>query len=267
MWYAALIGFKSPERKIVMQLREIFRYPVKGLSAEPLEAVSLLPGQCLPHDRRFALAQGDNPFDPAAPTWVQKMNFGCLAANARLALLRSAFDPATGILTLHGPDGGLSGDTATAEGRQTIAAWLTRYLGAEARGAGRFETASNHNFTDQPKKGVSLLFLSSLRALEQAAGVTLDPMRFRANFVIEGGAAWDEFAWVDRELQLGEARLRVFKRTVRCPATQVNPATGERDQDVPALLRQHFGHADLGIHAEVIAGGTVRPGDRLTAQA
>ena len=38
------------------------------------------PGECLPHDRRFALAQGDAPFDPAAPAWVQKRHFGCLMA-------------------------------------------------------------------------------------------------------------------------------------------------------------------------------------------
>lgn len=246
-----------------MRVVQLHRFPVKGLSQEALPEVTLTPGQCLPHDRRFALAQGDNPFDPAAPTWIQKMNFGCLAANARLALLRSAFDPTSGRLALHGPEGSLEGDTRSSAGREAIAAWLARALGAEARGTPRFVEAAGHNFTDQPRKGVSLLFLASLRALEQAAGVTLDPLRFRANFALEGGEAWTEFDWVDKEIRLGGARLRVFKRTVRCPATQVNPATGERDQDVPALLRQHFGHADLGIHAEVIEGGRVALGDAL----
>jgi hypothetical protein len=34
----------------------IYRYPVKGLSAERLDRVALTPGECLPHDRRFAIA-------------------------------------------------------------------------------------------------------------------------------------------------------------------------------------------------------------------
>ena len=50
-----------------MRVEHIYRYPVKGLTAEALEEVLLTPGECLPHDRRFALAQGDAPFDPAAP--------------------------------------------------------------------------------------------------------------------------------------------------------------------------------------------------------
>jgi uncharacterized protein YcbX len=33
----------------------IYRYPVKGLSPEPLGRVALTPGRCLPQDRRFAI--------------------------------------------------------------------------------------------------------------------------------------------------------------------------------------------------------------------
>ena len=36
----------------------IYRYPVKGLSAEKMDRVALMPGECLPHDRRFAIALG-----------------------------------------------------------------------------------------------------------------------------------------------------------------------------------------------------------------
>ena len=50
---------------------------------------------------------------------------------------------------------------------------------------------------------------------------------------------------------------------MRCPATQVDLETGERDCDVPRLLREHFGHADLGVHAAVLEGGRVAVGDSL----
>ena len=98
--------------------------------------MTLTPGQCLPHDRRFALAQGDAPFDPAAPTWLQKRNFGCLMANAKLALLHSAFDPRTGKLAICPPEGAGPGRQHPHRGRaaRRIAAALTRFLGEEARG-------------------------------------------------------------------------------------------------------------------------------------
>ena len=79
-----------------MRVEKIYRYPVKGLTAEAMEEVALSEGAMLPHDRRFALAQGDSPFDPANPTWLQKRHFGCLMANAKLALIHSAFDPRSG---------------------------------------------------------------------------------------------------------------------------------------------------------------------------
>ena len=60
---------------------------------------------------------------------------------------------------------------------------------------------------------------------------------------------------------LGGVRARVVKRTMRCAATQVNPETAQRDIDLPRELRQAFGHADMGVYAEIVAGGTVRRGD------
>ncbi|MCK8787520.1 MOSC domain-containing protein [Roseomonas sp. NAR14] len=247
-----------------MRIEHLYRYPVKGLTAEALEEVHLDPGECLPHDRRFALVQGDAPFDPAAPTWLHKSNFACLMANARLALLHAAFDPRAEVLAIRPPEGpALLAETRTEPGRARIAAFLTGWLGPEARGEPRFLEVPGHSFCDQKGKVVSLLNLASLHALEQAAGRRLDPLRFRANVYFSGAPAWAEHGWVGQEVQLGRTRLRVTKRTVRCPATEVNPETGERDADPVAWLKRHFGHADLGVHAVVLEGGTIAAGDAL----
>ncbi|WP_043360139.1 MOSC domain-containing protein [Belnapia sp. F-4-1] len=247
-----------------MRVEHIYRYPVKGLTAEAMEEVTLREGECLPHDRRFALAQGDAPFDPAAPTWLQKRHFGCLAANARLALLHSAFDPRSGQLLIRPPEGEpFLGDTRSEAGRAAIAAFLADFMGEEARGVPHFVEALGHNFTDVAAKCVSIIGLASLAALEQAAGMRLDPLRFRANVYVSGSIPWAEFGLVGQEIQLGGARLRVFKRIIRCPATEVNPETAERDAKPPKVLREHFGHADLGVYAEVIEGGRLAVGDAL----
>ncbi|AWV22923.1 Xylene monooxygenase electron transfer component [Roseomonas mucosa] len=252
-----------------MRIEHLYRYPVKGLSAESLEEITLAEGEVIPHDRRFALAQGDASFDESAPRFLPKQNFACLMANARVALLHSAFDSRSGLLVIRGPQGGAAGEgrlaasTHSAEGRAAIADFITRFLGAEARGQLRFVEAPGHAFTDQKRKGISLINLASLRALEQAIGRQLDPLRFRANIYFSGLPAWAEFGWLGQEVLLGGARLEIFKRTVRCPATQVDLETGERDCDVPRLLREHFGHADLGVHAAVLEGGRVAVGDSL----
>ena len=247
-----------------MRVEHIYRYPVKGLTAEALEEVALRAGECLPEDRRFALAQGDAPFDPAAPTWLQKRHFGCLMANARLALLHSAYDARSGQLLIRPPEGPpLLADTRTEAGQGEIADFVGGFLGEEVRGTLRFAEAPGHNFTDVATKAVSIIGLASLQALEQATGRRLDPLRFRANVYVSGGRPWAEFGLVGQEIQLGGARLRVFKRTVRCAATEVNPETGERDAKPPRDLREHFGHMDLGVYAEVIEGGTLALGDAL----
>lgn len=247
-----------------MRVERLYRFPVKGLSAEALETVDLRRGECLPHDRHFALAQGDAPFDAANPTWLPKYHFGCLMRNARLAALRTAFDPRDGTLTIR-PDEGTPfvAATGTPEGRAAIAAWLGDFLGAEARGVPRFVEAPGHNFTDVAAKAVSIIGLASIGALEAATGATLDPLRFRANVTVAGGHPWWEFDLIGRDIQIGGARLRVFRRIVRCAATEVNPSTAERDAAPPRWLREHFGHADLGVYATVLEAGRVAIGDAL----
>ena len=51
---------------------------------------------------------------------------------------------------------------------------------------------------------------------------------------------------------------------MRCAATEVDPDTGIRDLPIPETLLKAFGHNDCGIYGEVIAGGTVAIGDRVT---
>ncbi len=60
-----------------MRVEYLYRFPVKGLTAEALETAEVAPGGAIPWDRAFALAQGDAAFDPDAPRWLMKDNFMC----------------------------------------------------------------------------------------------------------------------------------------------------------------------------------------------
>ncbi len=247
-----------------MRVDRLYRYPVKGLSAEALEAATVKPGGAIPWDRAFALAQGDCLFDPAAPAWRPKTEFMCLRVNARIALLRSSFDARNGRLTLLAPTGdAIEANVLDEAGRARVGAWLTAYLGEEARGAPVFHHVPGHVFNDQRTPVLSLINEASRAALEARAGARRHRRRFRANIWFTGAPAWSEFDWVGRELLIGSARLRVTKRTVRCAATEVNPETGRRDADPISELKDAWGHADLGIHAEVVEGGTIATGDAI----
>lgn len=247
-----------------MRIEYLYRFPVKGLSAEAIEAAEVKAGGAIPWDRAFALAQGDSGFDPAAPAWLPKDNFMCQKRNARIALLRSLFDARSGMLAIRAPDGSAVMENAlTAAGRARIGAFLSAYLGEEARGTPMFHYVPGYSFCDQRQKVVSLINLTSWRDFEERVGARRHRRRFRANVWFSGAPAWAENDWVGQTLQLGGAVLRVTKRIARCPATEVNPLTGERDADPVAELRKLYGHVDLGIHAEVIEGGKFAVGDAL----
>lgn len=251
-----------------LKITAIYRHPVKGLTPEPLDRVSLTPGQGLPQDRRFALAHGSTRFDPAAPEWMPKTNFLMLMRNERLARLRTRFDDATGTLTVQ-RDGKTvaSGNIQDTAGRTVIEQFFAAYLQAEARGAPKLVESPGHMFSDVARKVVSIIGLASIRDLERVARAPIDPRRFRANVYFEGGRPWQEFDWVDQEIRLGGVRLKVVKRIQRCAATNVDPETGQRDLNLPLSLQQGFRHTDMGIYAEVLEPGTIAIDDAVTPPA
>jgi uncharacterized protein YcbX len=253
-----------------MQIESLYRYPVKGLTPEPLTEATLTPGHCVPWDRAFALSQGDSAFDITHPSWVPKSNFMCLLKNARIAALKTRFDETTGQLHITQPDGThLHHSPLTPEGQSALTAFFTAYLGPEARfgpanRAPDFVHVENHSFCDHGTQVISLIGLGSLRALESAAGAARDKRRFRANIYIENIDPWAEFTWLNRKIAIGEHVTAIVQERIdRCGATTVNPDTAERDANPVLELKRHFGHVDLGIFAEILVPGTIRPGDEI----
>src|SRR5205823_14985845 len=91
-------GMTEENGSAAATIARIYRYPVKGLSAEPLEHVTLTTGRCLPQDRRFAIALPATDFDPEQPKWLAKRHFIMLTRDEKLAELHTRFDAATGAL-------------------------------------------------------------------------------------------------------------------------------------------------------------------------
>ena len=248
-------------------IRAIYRYPVKGLSAEPLAGTTLTPGATVPGDRRYAVENGPSGFDPAIPRYLPKQRFLMLMKNERLARLDTRFDEAAQVLTIQVDDAEVvTGDLRTPEGRAAIESFFATFCADELRGPPKVLAAADHSFSDVARKVVSIINLASVAAVEDMIGRPVDPLRFRGNLYVDGWPAWREFDLLDQEIAIGrQARAKVVKRIVRCAATNVEPHTGIRDLDIPSTLLRHLGHADCGVYAEVTAGGAIAPGDAVSS--
>jgi uncharacterized protein YcbX len=195
-------------------IESIWRYPIKGLTPERLNAVTLTPGRCLPHDRRFALARSDTEFDPARPEWLPKIKFVMLMREERLAALHSRFDEGSERLVIeHEGSVVFEARLDEPESRAALGRFIGTFLGLDTRP--RLVEAVGHSFADAQRKPnattgqyVSLINLASLAALEAAMEVTLDPLRFRANLYLKDVPAWAEMDWIESMIAIGKARLR-----------------------------------------------------------
>ena len=214
-------------------------------------------------------------FRSRAPEWLPKTHFVMLMRDEKLARLQTSFDSENGILTIAEHDKVLLRERLTEpEGCRSVAEFLAEFLGDSVKRPLRVVAAPGHAFADARRKPnattdkyVSLINRASIRALEAAMEVSVDSLRFRANVYFDGAAPWSEHDWIESEITLGAARLRVISPITRCAATQVNPVTAKRDLDIVSTLERAFGHINMGVYAEVVAGGEIAINDALEISA
>ncbi|WP_329038916.1 MOSC domain-containing protein [Streptomyces sp. NBC_01725] len=249
------------------RITRIVRYPVKGMTGQPVERVALTAGAGLPLDRILALRNGST--DPATGAkWVPSEAFLRLVKNASLARHRLTLDDAAGELRIGSPDGevivirldaGRPRPADVARAGRTLRGWFP----AGPLGPVSVES-TGVPLWDWPRAAVSIVNLDTLDAMAAAGEVPLDPRRFRANLYVAGLGAWRELDLVGRRVRVGGAELEIVQATERCRATTVDPATGVRDLNVPVLLASRFGHLYCGVYARVVGGGPVAVGDPFT---
>lgn len=251
-----------------MRIETLHRYPVKGLSPEPIGEAVLEAGGYFPGDRLFAIENGPSGFDPAEPVHQPKIKYLMLMRDEALARLRSRYDDASGELVIQQDDQEtLRADTTTENGRVAITRFFERFMPGSLRGEARLLTAPPaYRFTDSRSGFVSIINRASVADLEQRIGLPIDPLRFRGNLLVSGLDAWAENELVGQDL-VGQdgLRLQVIKRIERCAATNVDPETGARDRQIPKALMKNYGHVDCGLYCRVLTGGVLRPGLVLTS--
>jgi uncharacterized protein YcbX len=209
-----------------MYLREIWRYPVKSMRGEQLQAteVSALGVAC---DREIVV----------------------IGANGRPTTSRTH----PRLLGLRG--GTSAGGEATVNGhvwQSAEAATLVEH----AAGPG----ASLVRITDARRFDVLPLLVLSDGAI---AALGEDHRRLRPNLVIGGVSGLDERTWESRRLRIGEVEVFCAQLRARCVMTTYHPDTLVQDRSVLARIVRDF-QGTFALDAAVVTPGTVHLGDEVT---
>ena len=148
-------------------LRSIYRYPIKGLSAQSVPEVELESGRPFPFDRLFALARPGVPVDEDDPQWAKKGLFVMLMLDEALAQVRSVLEVETNRLTLfEGERPLLAADIGTPAGRAEVEAFFAQLV-PTLRGAPKLVRSRGSHFMDKPENVLSLINLATVRSLEE----------------------------------------------------------------------------------------------------
>ncbi len=218
----------------------LWRYPVKSMAGEELEAVEV-SWHGLAGDRRWAFIR-DGQVRSGFP-WLT------IREQPELAHYRPRFaepDRPNASLTLVRTPSGDELDVAD----PALAAELGQGVRVIKQDRGVFDTLP-----------LSLLTTQTLAGLGRLVGTDLAAERFRPNLVVDArGRDFPEDGWVGRVLRIGGLRMRVDKRDQRCVMVTIDPVTLRRN---PAVLRAIARERDarLGVYGSTVEPGRIAVGD------
>ncbi|WP_171240990.1 MOSC domain-containing protein [Ruegeria sp. HKCCA5491] len=239
------------------EVTSLWRHPIKSHGHEAVETVTLSPGQTMPGDRVWAIAHEASKADGSE--WAPCANFSRGAKAPQLMAITAKLSGDTVALSHpQRPDLSFQPDAE----QDAFLDWVKPLMPADRAASARIVRVPGRGMTDSDLPSVSLCNMASHRAVEQKLGKDLSIRRWRGNIWFNGLPLWEEFEWLGREVQIGQAVFHVRERITRCLATTANPDTGERDADTLGALNR-WNHQDFGVYAEVIRGGEVKTGDTV----
>ncbi len=256
-----------------MQITACYTYPVKGMTAHAVDALSLAPGESVVGDRAFVFAFG-NAEIMGEHGWVSKRQSVTMLNTPYLAWIESGWDPEARVLSVTAKDQTNSAQVDDPASRVELAEWMTDIVlglpenplrGRPEREPLQLLGDGASRFTDRGPTQISLGGLESLADLSRRAGVEVDMRRFRLNFSVDGVDSWGEMDWVGRRLRVGETvEIDVTAPIQRCNAVNASPSGAGRDIDLMKLLHDEYGHLNFGVEANVVVGGEIHVGDDIS---
>jgi uncharacterized protein YcbX len=232
------------------QVEAIFRYPVKSMGGERLEAANL-GWHGLDGDRRLAFRRMK---DRGEFPWLTATKLPDLILFAPHRREGAKGDLPTHVRTPEGEEMPVFGeDLATEVGR--------RY------GAPVEMMQLKHGIFDEGS--LSVIATDTVREIGRLAGRSLDVRRFRPNVLVRllRPVPFQEDEWVGGVLSFGEGEdapaIAVTMRDIRCPMVNFDPDSASPAPEVlKAVVREHQNTA--GIYGAVTRTGRLAVGQTLT---
>lgn len=236
----------------IATIASVWRYPVKSMLGERLDAVEVTKSG-LVGDRVFAFKDPDGR--PDFP-WVTGRQL------REMILYEARFEDAANI------DTASSLKVTLPEGKQFAVddPALAQLLAERTRAAQTPELVRDHVDTLVDCFPVSLFSLQTARQLSDEVGVEVDHRRFRANFYIDliDGQGFGEDALVGHDVKIGDGVvIHVVERDARCLMVTLDPDSSEANPKVLGQLSKAH-ETSAGIYCQVLSGGTVRAGDKVS---
>ncbi len=247
-----------------MHVAALYRHPLKSHGREAIDEVTLTKGQTMPWDRHWAVTHEATKFDESDPKWMHCRNFMIGARTPGLAGIWAVLDEARAALTLSHQD--LDDITIQPDNSDDVARfirWVAPLCPDQRVGPTGIVKAPGRGMTDSPFATISIMTKASHDTVAQAMGTPLTLERWRGNIWVDGATPWQEHDWLNGDIRVGHATLRIRENIVRCQLTNTNPVTGKRDTDTLAALQNLLGAHHFGVYGEVIEGGKIMLGDTL----
>lgn len=223
------------------RIRELWRYPVKGLLGEAVSTLRLTD-RGAEGDRIYCVRGEDGKFGSAKTTRRFRRMPGLLSLSSRMC------DGEAVVRFPDGEDGGAASPKTWARVSEVVGERVSLTL----------EGAVSH-FDDAPLHLLTSSSMAWLQSLSPDSAV--DGRRFRPNILLDSvGEAPLEPAWLGATFGAGSAMVLIEKLTQRCVTVTL---AQEELEFAPGLLSelQRASGACLGAYASVLQPGTCSVGD------
>lgn len=248
----------------MINVAALWRHPIKSHGRETLNAVTLSAGQTMPWDRHWAVTHERSKFAQDAPEWIHCRNFMTGASTPGLAGIWAQYDDISGLMHLRHDDiGEISFDPDNHDDMARFVVWVAPLCPADRFQPTGIVKAPQRGMTDTDFASISIMTHASHNAVTERLGHPLELERWRGNIWLDGAKPWQEFEWLGKDVQIGDAVLRIISPIERCKHTMANPHTGQRDTDTLTALRDGWGHQNFGVYATVLKGGKIATNDKL----
>ena len=116
-------------------------------------------------------------------------------------------------------------------------------------------------FDTMPHNTISLINMESIKDFEKKNNQKINHKRFRGNIYVKNIDSWSEFKWINQEIKINDCLFKVLNTIPRCVATNLIPNSEISDINLPNMLRETYGHINMGIYLKPLNDGEINVED------